>query len=88
MMPTLPPELYKRYFIDKNDERVDLFRTGAHRYHVSVALYPGSFVQIGPSFVVPNMVYIDNDRRAGPFFANPQVLDYVRDRKQYREEPD
>lgn len=87
-MPTPPPKLYKRFFIDNNDERVGLFRTVAHRFNVATALYAGSFVQIGPSFVVPRVVYVDNDRRTGRFFADPALLDYVNERKEYAEEPE
>lgn len=87
-MSTPPPKLYQQFFIDKSDQRVDLFRTVAHRHDVKAALYPGSFVQIGPSFVIPRVVYVDNDRRTGRFFADPQLLEYVRGRKEYQEEPE
>lgn len=35
---------------------------------VATALYPGSYVDIAPSFVFPTVVYVDTDRRAAKFF--------------------
>lgn len=81
------PALYKQFFVDKADERVDLFRKIADQFDVSSALYPGSFVQVSPSFVIPRVVYVDNDRRIDRFFSDPLLLDYVRSRKEYEAEP-
>lgn len=80
-----PPPLYSRYFIEKNDERTDMFRKLAQRFGVKSALYPGSFVQISPSFVIPSVVYVDSDRRIPKFFGDPGVLKYVESRKEYEE---
>ncbi len=33
-------------------------------------LYPGSYVDIAPSFIWPSVTYVDVDRRAGRFFAD------------------
>ena len=82
-----PPKLYEQFFVSKDDERIDLFRKVALRFEVKTALYPGSFVQIGPSFVIPQTVFVDNDRRTGRFFSDPSVLEYVETRKEYVEQP-
>ena len=34
------------------------------------ALYPGSYVDLAPSFVWPSVTYVDTDRRAAQFFAD------------------
>ncbi len=34
------------------------------------ALYPGSFVDVAPSFVIGSVTYVDVDRRAARFFAD------------------
>ena len=81
------PKLYKQQYLDKDDERTDLFRKIADRYDVHSALYPGSFVDISPSFVIERVVYVDNFRKARPFFADPTTLAYVRARKEYPGEP-
>lgn len=33
-------------------------------------LYPGSYVDLAPSFVWPSVTYVDIDRRAGQFFGD------------------
>ena len=43
--------------------------SGTSRTAVNV-LYPGSFVDIAPSFVFPNAVYVDLDKRANRFFKD------------------
>lgn len=88
MPQPLPPALYKQHFIDKSDERVDLFRKLVKKYKVASALYPGSFVQISPSFVIPHVVYVDNDRRIPAFFEDEQLGAYVETRKEYSEQPE
>jgi hypothetical protein len=40
-----------------------------------VVLYPGSFVDIAASFVFPNVVYVDSDRRAAAFFSDITGVD-------------
>ncbi len=85
MAPVPPPALYKKHFIDKSDERVGLYRELAVCHGVKNALYPGSFVQISPSFVIPRVVYVDNDRRTPAFFADPQTRRYIEARKEYAE---
>ena len=88
-MPTTAhcPELYKQHYLDKGDDRTDLFRQLARKYGLHSALYPGSFVDISPSFTIERVVYVDNFRTARPFFADPAVLAYVRARKEYSGEP-
>lgn len=34
------------------------------------ALYPGSYVDLAPSFAWPSVTYVDTDRRAAQFFAD------------------
>ncbi len=83
-----PPNLYKRFFIDKQDERVELFRKVAVRFDVKRALYPGSFVHISPSFVIPSVVYVDTDRRTPKFFQDELLAPYIESRKEYAEAPE
>ena len=78
-----PPELYKKHFIDKHDERLGLFTLMSNHYPIQSVLYPGSFVHVTPAFVFPISCFIDTDRRAARFFGEPTVLDYVCNRKTY-----
>ncbi len=41
-------------------------------------LYPGSYVDIAPSFVFPSVTYVDTDARAADFFADERgVLEVI-----------
>lgn len=40
-------------------------------------LYPGSWVDIAPSFVFDEVTYVDTDRRAAQFFDDPHGVDHI-----------
>lgn len=82
------PKLYKSYFIDKDDERRELFLKVSKQYSPKRGLYSGSFVHITPSFYIPSMVYIDSDRRVGKFFLEKELLEYIKKSREYSEEPE
>ena len=79
--------LYKKYFIDRDHERLDLFQLLTEQYGIESSLYPGSFVHITPAFVYPTSTYVDNDKQAIKFFAQPEVMSYVEQRKSYPQPP-
>jgi len=80
-------EIYKKYFIEKRFERVDLFEAIKNRYGCKSALYPGSFIHIAPSFVFPYVIYVDTDPQAKKFFKDmAQVKKVIRSRKLYDKE--
>ncbi|MFC2122590.1 hypothetical protein ACFLRP_02765 [Bacteroidota bacterium] len=76
-------QLYKKYYLDNNNENIGQFIILAEKFRVKNALYPGSFVHITPSLVFPEVTYIDTDRRAKAFFNDPQVVEYIRKHKLY-----
>ena len=80
--------LYKEFFTDRDFERLDLFQLLAERFGIRSAVYPGSFVHVTPSFVYPLTAYIDNDKRAKQFFADPGLAAFIASRKTYPEEAD
>lgn len=80
-------QLYKKYYIDKQSENLQLFELLKQRYEVVSAIYPGSFVHITPSLVFPKTAYIDSDKRVEGFFKDPKVLEWVNTNKKYHEEP-
>ena len=84
---TAVPKLYDRYFVQKGDERRNLFQSIAEKFDIKKGLYPGSFVHITPSFFIPEMVYADMDKRCGAFFRSPEVGQFVRTCKTYAGEP-
>ncbi|MFC4128258.1 hypothetical protein [Nocardia rhizosphaerae] len=57
--------------------------TGAQR-----VLYPGSYLDIAPSYVWPEVTYLDSDARARKAFADPETpLSLVRAHRRYTVEP-
>jgi hypothetical protein len=77
------PRLYKKYFVDKGDERLGLFRLLAEKFSISSGLYPGSFTHITPSLVIPDMVYVDLDKRCKSFFGSDTTRAFVEANKEY-----
>jgi hypothetical protein len=78
--------LYKKYFQERQFERLNLFQTIADKFNVQRVLYPGSFVHITPSFVFPEVVYVDNDKQAKQFFGKSAIFKFIAERKIYRQE--
>ena len=81
------PSLYQRFFIDKQDERKQLFMNLSQKYQPSKGLYPGSFVHITPSFFIQDMTYIDMDRRMTTFFKDKHLSSFLQANKRYTETP-
>ena len=81
------PSLYQRFFIDKQDERKQLFLKLAQKFQPSKGLYPGSFVHITPSMFIRDMTYIDMDRRMKSFFEDEKVSQFLEEHKTYAESP-
>ena len=81
-----PLLLYRKYHIDRDDERLGLFAELAKKYEINNVLYPGSFVHVTPSFVFPRVVYVDSYREADRFFKDEAVPGFVRANKLYPQE--
>ena len=79
-------ELYKKYYISRNFERLELFQVLSKKYGVRNILYPGSFVHITPSFVFTRCIYLDSDKKAARFFKDPEIFRFISKHKQYSEE--
>ena len=78
---------YKKYYIDREYEQVDLFRLLQNKFGIKKAIYPGSYIQISPSFIFPDVVYIDSDKIAIKCFKSGQLVEMVHKRKEYPEDP-
>lgn len=83
-----PLILYKKYHIDRDDERLGLFLEIAEKFNIRSVLYPGSFVHIAPSFVFPRVFYIDSYKKAKFFFEDPSVYEYICKNKIYKDKPE
>lgn len=78
---------YKKYFIDKDFERIGLFKAIKDKYDCKSALYPGSFIHISPSYIFPDVVYVDTDSQAKKFFEDMgQVNKIIKAGKLYDQE--
>lgn len=51
-------------------DRHRLFRAVAAAVPARTVLYPGSYVDLAPSFAFPAVTYVDTDRRAARFFGD------------------
>ncbi len=85
-MPKSVLDLYKKYFQERQFERLDLFESIVDKFDVQRVLYPGSFVHITPSFVFPDVVYVDNDKQAKQFFGKSEIFMFIAERKLYPQE--
>ncbi len=82
-MAKSPAELYREHHVDKSDERLGVFAGLVEHFGLSNALYPGSFVHVTPSFVIPRVVYVDSDKRARAFFDDPRTIEIVKRHRRY-----
>ncbi|HSO26971.1 MAG TPA: hypothetical protein VLS48_02795 [Anaerolineales bacterium] len=80
-------QIYKKYYIDRDYEQVDLFRALKRTYEIESAIYPGSYVHVSPSFIFPDVVYIDSDKNAIQFFKSNKLIDLINARKEYQDAP-
>ena len=79
-------EFYNKHFVLKAFEREDLFVAIRNKYGCKSALYPGSFIHITPSFIFPEVIYVDSDSQAKKFFKNiKDVIEIINSKKQYLE---
>lgn len=67
-------DLYKKFYVDRNYEQLNLFKHLAEIQGVRSVIYPGSFVHIAPSFFIPYACYIDSDKQAAVFFKDIERL--------------
>ncbi|MBU9673332.1 hypothetical protein KQ939_00430 [Planococcus sp. CP5-4] len=76
-------EEYKEY-ISKIGDRKALYKAVAAEYSIRTAIYPGSFIDISPSLVIPDVTYIDNFKGAIRFFKQMDgIKNYVEENKEY-----
>jgi hypothetical protein len=79
----------KKYeeYMKKVGDRNGLFNLLSINYPIKRALYPGSYVDITPSFYFPYTVYIDNDNKAKKFFKEGEMIkEYIDKNKEYTQD--
>jgi hypothetical protein len=73
-------------YLSKIGDRKALYSLIEKSYHIKTALYPGSYIDISASLVIPNVTYIDNFKGAIKFFQHmDEIKDYIILNKQYDE---
>ena len=81
---------YKEYIQKSGDNfgyRYSLFKILNDNFTIETATYPGSYIDITPSFFFPTTYYIDMDKKAKKFFKNEkEIIDYIEIYKTYDEE--
>lgn len=55
-------------------DRSPLFSAVGTRWPIHRALYPGSYLDLSPSTAIASVTYVDTDRRAARFFADPDLI--------------
>lgn len=80
-------ESYEKYHSSREDERTGLFTGLSLNFEVEKVLYPGSHVHVTPSFVFPEVVYVDSYKPTAKFFASEEYLSLINTRKTYSEKP-
>ncbi|MGB5952589.1 MAG: class I SAM-dependent methyltransferase [Ornithinimicrobium sp.] len=64
-------------------DRSEMFHSVASAYGVSRALYLGSYLDLAPSTAIASVTYVDTDKRAAQYFADPTRIEAdLKDRAQ------
>ena len=79
-------EAYEKYYVKRDYEQVDLWRLLKNQFGISKVVYPGSYIQISPSFIYPYVVYVDSDKNAIRFFQSDGLIEMVNQRKEYSQD--
>lgn len=58
-------------------DRHRLFRAVGAFFDATTVLYPGSFVDVAPSFVFADVTYVDSDARAARFFGDSSGVEEI-----------
>ncbi|SFC24427.1 hypothetical protein SAMN04488102_104105 [Alkalibacterium subtropicum] len=69
---------------DKIGDRKGLYESVTKKYDVKRVLYPGSHIDIAPSLVIPQAIYVDNFKGAIKFFRKIEpIKEYINENKEY-----
>jgi len=70
----------------KRFDRYDVFLEIAKHFPIKKVMYPGSYIHITPSMIFPEVIYVDNDKKAKAFFRNQsEILEMIEKKKNYNE---
>ena len=87
MVKKAPRQIYEEYRKTPG-ERLAIFSVLSERFPIERVLYPGSYLHLAPSFVFPDVTFVDTDRRAREFFRDTALVqEIVTSRKIYSQAP-
>lgn len=76
-------ETYQEYS-NKIGNRKAIYKAIVQAFDIQSAIYPGSHIDITPSFVIPKVTYVDNFKGAIRFFEQMDtIVDYIEQNKEY-----
>jgi len=84
-MPRAKPQISLYLDYEAKQQRAPLFACVAAHTRARSALYAGSYVHIAPSLFVPEVAYVDLDKRCPRFFADPGVAAHIQAHRTYDE---
>jgi hypothetical protein len=74
---------YQEYMSTIGD-RLEVYRLIAKQYHINSALYPGCHIDVTPSFVIPDVTYVDSFKGTIKFFNKMDSVQALLDKnKEY-----
>ncbi|MEJ6528895.1 MULTISPECIES: hypothetical protein [unclassified Exiguobacterium] len=79
-------DTYEAY-AQKIGDRKRVYKTIARTFDVKRALYPGSHVDIAPSFVIPHVIYVDSFKGTIRFFKHLETVQELMDKRKEYDEP-
>lgn len=77
------PSLQTYLDYESAQQRTGLFDLVARHLDARRALVPGSWIHVAPSLFIPEVVYVDQDRRCPAFFADPEVRAWLEAHRRY-----
>ena len=88
-------EAYEKYMqqsmhndAEKRFDRYDVFLELSKNFPIKKAMYPGSYIHITPSMIFPEVIYVDQVKKAKEFFkSQSEILEWIDQKKIYEEKP-
>ncbi len=76
-------EEFKNY-VDKIGNRKNIYKIVKDTFDLKSAIYPGSYIDIVPSLILEEVIYIDNFKKANTFFKQKnEIVKYIEENKEY-----
>jgi hypothetical protein len=84
-------DIRKEYiaYSNKIGNRIDMYREVIKKYNIHSILYPGSHIDISPSFLVPSVIYVDSFIGTKRFFkSKDDIINFIEEKREYDKKVD